>query len=66
MAPPVGGTEYTVHNVQLTGPIKRISDFDSVIYLINISDRVFVMGWYNFNSKGKNRWFPIPHTGRTC
>jgi hypothetical protein len=28
MAPPVGGTEYTVHNVQLTGPIKRISDAD--------------------------------------
>jgi hypothetical protein len=27
-----------VHNVQLTGPIKRISNFDYVIYLINMSD----------------------------
>jgi len=39
----IAGAEYTVHNVQLTSPIKRISNFDYVIYLINMSDRVFVI-----------------------
>ena len=58
----IAGAEYTVHNVQLTSPIKRISNFDYVIYLINMSDRVFVI----FNPNGKNSWFSIPHTGRTC
>jgi hypothetical protein len=39
--PPVAEAEYTVHNVQLTGAIKRISDAYYVLYLINMSDRVF-------------------------
>jgi hypothetical protein len=58
--------EHIVGSVSLTAPVKRIMDDDYVIYLINMSDRTFVMGCYNFNPNGNNNWFPIPHTGRTC
>jgi hypothetical protein len=62
MAPRIAGAEYTVHNVQLTGPLKRISDFGSS-YLINMSDPVFVMGCYNVNPNGKKQLVSDPSHG---
>jgi hypothetical protein len=47
--PPVAEAEYTVHNVQL----KRISDAYYVLYLINMSDRVFAAA----GGRGPSFWW---------
>src|SRR4051812_5805758 len=58
--------ECTVGSVSMTAPFKQITNDSYIIFLINMSDRTFVAGCYNFNPNGQNNWFPIPHTGRTC
>ena len=49
-----------------SNPSNRFAEANYTVFLINGSDRIFVMGCYNYDPNGNNNWFPIPHTGRTC